>query len=59
MMTTTGVIGSVVEMVLVTCCIEAEVEVHEAPVHGRVICLLLHLGLGLGPSRKKMKGVPH
>lgn len=51
--------ASVIEMRLVTCSIEAEVEVHEAPVHGRVICLLLHLGLGLCPSRKKMKGIPH
>ena len=50
---------SVVDMVLVTCSIKAKVQMHEAPVHRRVICLLLHLGLGLGPSRKQMKGIPH
>ena len=44
---------------IATCCIKAKMEVHEAPVHGRIICLLLHLGLGLGISRKKVKGVPH
>ena len=49
----------VVVILVVTCSVKAKVEVHEASVHGRVICLLLHLGLRLGISRKKMKGVPH
>lgn len=50
---------TVTVIVIATCCIKAKMEVHEAPVHGRIICLLLHLGLGLGTSRKKVKGVPH
>ena len=49
----------VMMMTVVTCSVKAKMKVHEAPVHGRVSCLLLHLGFGPGVSGQEMKGVPH
>jgi len=45
-------------MKALTCGIKAQMEVHEASVHGGVICCLLH-GLGLSLCWKKRQGVPH